>query len=246
MIGIIPTTYAILGTIILIIQSIRSKTHMYFPLLLPLMIFLFMVLTLQKNTPIVQPDLTLKNILSGDTSTGTGFNIRYGLLLLPWAAVISAYLFNVKYTIVKILLFAIFGIQIFSYFSPTYTAIYQIPARIYDKPYGKLVDWMKQNYDSGPILLSASSHEDQMFEMGFDYKTFIHEGTNKYWKESLNDPPRYAQWVIIDPGHQQDMVNRMISEKGRASLDRDFTLMTQIDQAKVYKKKGKPYIEIVR
>lgn len=246
MIGLIPTIYAILGLIVLITNSVRKRTFYFLPLLMPLSLYLFMVLTLQRNTPIVQPELSISNFLSGDTSLGVGFNIRYGLLLLPWAAVMSVYLFQVKNIVIKLIIFAFFGIQIFSYFSHTYSVIYQIPARtgsvLYGKPYQDMVEWMKQNYDGGPILISASSHEDQMFSMGFDYKTFVHEGTNKYWKESLDNPSRYAKWVVRDSGHPEDKVARNMNRLD--ILDREYKLVYNKEQVKIYKKITDPYYKI--
>jgi hypothetical protein len=242
MIGLVPMLFSLLGTVVMLIQAMRKRTVQFLPLLMPLSIFLFMVLTLQRNTPIVQPDLTWANILSSKTSYGTGFNIRYGILLLPWVAIMSAYAFSIRYSLLKIIVFSVFGIQLFTYFRPTYSVLYQIPAKIYAKPYASLVDWMKENYDGGYILISASSHEDQMFEMGFDYRTYIHEGTNKYWKESLDDPPRYAKWVVLDKGHDQDKV--AAKKNIEVVLARDYNLVYDKEQVKIYKIKKKPYFEI--
>ncbi len=240
--GLIPTILALVGIIIMVIKGIKNRDYYFIALLMPLSIFLFMVLTLQRNTPIVQPSLTINNIFSSQVSYQTGFNVRYGILLLPWVAIMCSYVFNSRFKIVSILIFMLFGIQLYSYFNPTYSVMYQIPARINVKPYGDFVKWMKKNYDSGFILISASSHEDQMFEMGFDYKTYIHEGNNKYWKESLDDPPRYATWVVIDKGHPYDNVAR--KKNIEVTLNRDFNLVYEKEQVKVYKIKKKPYFKI--
>lgn len=242
MIGLIPTLYTILGLLILMLFCIWKKTINYLVLLMPISIFLFMVLTLQRNTPIVQPALTISNILSSDTSNQTGFNIRYGLLLLPWAAVMSSFVFRIKPIIIKVLFFSIFLLQVVTYIWPKYTLIYKIPDRLGPKPYGDFVQWMKDHYDGGKILVSAGSHEDQMFEMGFDYKTYIHEGTGKYWKESIDNPSRYATWVVLDSGHPQDQVAKLLT---RADiLDRDYQKVYDQEQLKVYKIITKPYFEI--
>lgn len=244
MIGLIPTIFTILGLLALAYKTIKDRTWYFFPILMPLAIFLFMVLTLQRNTPIVQPALTLANIMRGETSMGTGFNIRYGLLLLPWAAVMSTYLFAVlRPAFLKIVIFAFFGIQIYSYFVPNYSVIYQIPARNFGKPYQDMVEWMKKNYDGGLILISASSHEDQMFAMGFDYKNYIHEGTNRYWKESLDNPSRYSKWVVRDPGHKEDQVARHMNRID--ILDREYKLMYNRDQVRIYKKITDPYFKVI-
>lgn len=244
--GIIPTTMAILAIPIMVFTCIRKKSWDFLVLLMPFAIYLFMVLTLMRNTPIVQPDLTLQNILSGTTSEGTGFNIRYGLLLLPWVAVLCSYLliWRNKYIhpILFVILIGIFGVQIYSYVNPQYTVIYKIPARIYNKPFAKSVNWLQKNYDGGKILISAGSQEDQMFATGFDYKTFIHEGTGKYWKESMNNPSRYAKWVVMDYGHSSDNVARQMNRED--ILKREYKLVYQENQLKIYKKINAPYYKI--
>lgn len=246
MVGLFPILMLAPAMIVMFIQDKINKTFYFVPMLLPLAIFLFMVLTLQRNTPIVQPSLTIDNIFSSETSLQTGFNIRYGLLLLPWVAIMISYLFSYKNMFVNafmaFVVTTLMGVQVLSYLSPSYSVIYQIPARIYPKPYGEFVAWMKENYDGGKILISASSHEDQMFEMGFDYKTYIHEGTGKYWKESLDDPPRYAKWVVLDDGHRLDAV--ALKHGIKTVLERDYNLIYNHQQVRVYKIKNRTYFEI--
>jgi len=252
MIGLIPMIFSLLGVVILITKSLWKRSLYIFPLLMPLAIFLFMVLTLQRNTPIQQPNLTLASILSPDTSLQTGFNVRYGILLLPWVAIISSYLFSLfSFKPFRILLYVLFSflmcIQIYSYSHMQYSVIYQIPARIYPKKDADLVSFMKSHYHGGEILISAAGHEDQMFEMGFDYKTYIHEGTGKYWKEEIDDPPRYATWVVYDSGQDVDQVAKYMKDPHRiAALNRDFNLVFTGDKGllKVYKIKKKPYFTI--
>jgi hypothetical protein len=101
---------------------------------------------------------------------------------------------------------------------------------------------MKKNYDSGPILISASGFEDQMFQMGFPYKTFIHEGNNKYWKESLDHPARYAAWIILDFNHPADTLGKEFKNKPYWFWFYD--LVYDSPNAKIYKIKKKPDLEI--
>ena len=41
-------------------------------------------------------------------------------------------------------------------------------------------------------MISALKHDPQMLQLGFDYKTYIHEGTGKYWKESIEHRDNYS------------------------------------------------------
>jgi hypothetical protein len=246
MIGIIPVVLSIPATIIMLIRDIKDRTFFFLPLLLPLSIFVFMALTLQRNTPIVQPPLNFDSIFSTETSAQTGFNIRYGLLLLPWVAIIISFFFIFKNRHLKaflaVLFVCLFSVQVYTYFRPTYTVLYQIPVSVKPKPYGDFVKWMKANYDGGYIMISAASHEDQMFEMGFDYKTYIHEGVDKYWKECLDDPPRYAKWVVLDKGHDRDAIAQKPGIE--IVLARDYSLVYNKEQVMVYQIKTRPWYEI--
>jgi len=249
MVGIIPTIFCGLGLIIMFIKTKRTRTLYFLPLLLPLVIYLFMVLTLQKNTPIVQPALTWHDIFSAKTSYMTGFNIRYGILLLPWVAVVSAYVFAFRFKIISIFIFLFFFIQLYTYVHPTYTVLYQITFEKYTtRYYPYLVQWMKTHYTGGEIMMSSSSHEDQMFQMGFDYRTFIHEGAGKYWKESIDNPSRYATYVVIDYGHPDDTIAKFFAHNAHRQgiLDRDYNLVFDDvkENVKIYKIKTHPYFKI--
>lgn len=238
-VGVIPAIFAIIGTIVMAITCAVKRSWLFMPLLLPLSIFLFMTLTLQRNTPIVQPNLDWASIMNGQTSLGTGFNIRYGLLLLPWVAIISVYVFKLRPRVLGILVFMLMIFQFHTYWSPDYTILYKIPDKVTPKPYTQFTSWLQQNYDGGKILISAGSMEDQMFNTGFDYSTFIHEGAGKYWAESLDNPSRYSKWVVIDYGNNSDNVARHMNRED--ILDREYKLIYQEGQVKVFKKYTEPY-----
>jgi hypothetical protein len=243
MAGVVPVAFAALGSFIALYRAVRDRSWYFLALFMPLSVFLFMVLTLMRNTPIVQPNLTLENILRGTTSGETGFNVRYGMLVLPWVTLMSTFVFSARFKILAVLVFAVMGIQFYSYFQPRYTAIYQIPYRIYNKPFQSMVDYMRKNYDGGYILVSAAGNEDQMFLMGFDYRTFIHEGAGKYWKETLEYPPRYADWVILNFGSDSDRATRVL-KRNDADLLREYDKVYEREEVAIYKIKHPPWEQI--
>jgi hypothetical protein len=110
------------------------------------------------------------------------------------------------------------------------------------KPFGDFVGWMQKNYDGGKILISAGSLEDQIFKTGFNYSTFIHEGAGKYWNESLDNPSRYAKWVVIDYGNKSDNLAKKMNRED--ILEREYKLMYEEKQLKVFKKITDPYYQI--
>ncbi|MEP7167091.1 MAG: hypothetical protein ABI758_03890 [Candidatus Woesebacteria bacterium] len=244
--GIIPIIYSIFGLIIGTIISIQKRSWNIIVLLLPFSIFLLMVLTLQRNTPIVQPDLTVANILSTTTSLETGFNIRYGIMLLPWVALLTVYVFNLKkpWYIPTILFFVLFSFQIYNTYFPEVTAIYEVTKGMKPKPDQEMVNWMKKNYDGGYIMMSASGFEDQMFTLGFPYRTYIHDGAGKYWTEALDRPARYANWIIIDFNRPSDTLAKILKDKKYWSWDYNLVWDEKGSSVKIYKIKNRPDIII--
>jgi hypothetical protein len=248
--GLIPTILAVIALPLLIYRSLKDKSYYFLPVLLSLAIFAFMILTLMRNTPIEQPDLTLTNIFSPETNKVNEFNIRYGLLMLPIIVLLCSYLFKVKFVVLRIVLFGLLCIQFYSYFKPTYTVIFQIPISIADsvgpggERYKAYKEWLKDNYDQGLIMISALKHDPQMFQLGLDYKTYIHEGTGRYWKESIKYPQRYATWIVMDSYNKDDQVTKFL--KNSPYLKSHYNLVYNNDGMRIYKIKTKPEKDVVQ
>ena len=246
--GLIPMMLSFIGVTLIILRSIKLKSVNYIPLVLPFSISLFMVLTLMRNTPIDQPELTMVNILSTKTSYLPEFNIRYGLLLLPWVAVFCGFIFSIKFLPLKILLILLMLFQFQSYFTNNISIIYQIPRSISgNNTQGTIRDkallaGMKEKYNGGLMMISALKHDPQMFQMGIDYKNFIHEGTDKYWKKSITDPQVYAKWISLDINNPNDQVTKFL--KDSPSIKNYYDLVYEYQGMQLYKIRTAPEIPV--
>lgn len=241
--GLIPTVLATIALPVLASRSIKDRSYYFLPALLSLSIFVFMILTLQRNTPIGQPELNINSISSSKTSYVTEFNIRYGLLVLPMVAILCAYLFAVRSVVLKAILILLMSVQIYSYIKPVYTVIYQMPLHVADKmskgasKKNEMTHWMIKNYDGGYIMISALKNDPQMLQMGLPYRTFIHEGTGKYWKESQKNPQRYAKWIIFNKNNEYDQVTKYL--KGSPILRSYYRMVFDNKGMVIYKIKTK-------
>ncbi|MDQ5951138.1 MAG: hypothetical protein QG639_415 [Patescibacteria group bacterium] len=249
--GLIPVTFALFGYLISTFKILLKKMPFHLPIFLHLSVYAFLVFTLTRNTPINQPALTLDALLSFNTNYFIEFNLRYGILMLPAIAVASSYLFAFKNIFVRLILVLLVGIQILNYIYPFGTLIYQIPVAVREnitRNYPRdlaLIEWFKENYDGGPILISAAKHDPKMFNMGIDYKNFIHEGTQQYWTGSLLFPPKYAKWIIYDyygQGGASDSVYRNLKDSEYVTINYD--IVYDYEGIRVYKIKTKPDIDI--
>lgn len=249
--GLLPSLMAICGMGYLVFHSIVRKKYYLLSALLPLSIFAFMILTLQKNTPIGQPDLNIENLLSPLTSKIPEFNLRYGILMLPLIALMCGYLFQIRNLAFRSFLMALFLMQIVSYFQISPTLIYQIPVSISDtitqgKPRDRAaITWFKTHYKGGLILMSAARHDPQMFQLGINYASFIHEGTSSYWQESLTSPQKYATWIYIDYQNREGVNDRVTKAlKDSPLLDKFYDKVYDQDGMYIYKIKSAPQISL--
>ncbi|MBI1862732.1 hypothetical protein HYS00_01290 [Candidatus Microgenomates bacterium] len=246
--GLIPSVMAVIALPIVAYRSIKDKSFYFLPVLLCTSMYVFMLLTLMRNTPIDQPDFTLANIFSLKLNKFPEFNIRYGLLMLPMITILCSYLFNIKSAALKGILFALVSIQFYSYYKPTFNIIYQIPISVTDNitqgtPKEKaMVVWMKKHYDGGLIMISALKHDPQMLQMGLKYRTYIHEGAGRYWKESTKDPQRYAKWVIMDSYNVDDQVTKYLGKS--PNMKYFYNRVYTNDGMWIFKIKTKPDKEI--
>jgi len=176
-----------------------------FIILLPLSISAFMFATFYKSSlPLVVPPLNLSTITNFNTTYKIELNIRYGILLWPFIVVMIGWLISRNNFFKKMGIIVL----IIAILTPLYHKaflIYQLPL-IWDR--GSAVnereypgrDWLKANYKGGLIFISAYKHDPIMFQLGYPYKTFIHEGTEKYWLTSVKQPEVYAEWIFMaDP-----------------------------------------------
>jgi hypothetical protein len=164
--------------------------------------------------------------------------------MIPCFAIFSAFLFKYKNIFLRSLLILIFSIQLYSYISPTYSVIFQIPIDFIHGNSNKLPDdvsWLKTHYNGGLIMVSALKHDPEMFELGVDYKNYIHEGTGKYWKTSIKDPSKYATWVWFAYDNLDDQVTKYL--KDSSVLENAYTLVYNKNVIRIYKIKTKPEID---
>lgn len=203
--GIIVFCISLLGIIFTIHQILVKKKAQYF--LLPALWIpaVFTIYALYKgNVPMNVPEF----FASGAPKF---FNVRYAIYSLPAISIFIGIL-PIKKTIMYLLV--LIAILVNSYLLTPYHLDSQITV-VEDAVGGELaeikdvVDWMRQNYDEGYILASAATNDPVIFSLGINMNRYITEGSGKYWEESIENPSKYAKWVIIADS-ERDMVKKYI------------------------------------
>ena len=61
-------------------------------------------------------------------------------------------------------------------------------------------DFLKQNYNGGNTPTAAGAFDSVIYFSDLPMKEFIYEGTRRYWTESLENPVKYAEWIVMADG----------------------------------------------
>lgn len=198
-IGILTFILGFLGWLYFMIKNKDiSKRAIGFIFLSP---FIFNVLALYLGHSVIHlPELI------GDT----WFNIRYGLLMIPWAAVFIGYLTSHRHIFAKTLVPIILVIQSLLFFSSRYVVTLDDglwgSSQKNVKGTGK---WIHDNIgpQDGLILVSVASHDAILFSSNLPLKRYIHEGTRSYWQNATKYPDQHARFVIMRTHDNLDKVS---------------------------------------
>ncbi len=205
--GIIIFITSILGMLVFLFD--RKKENRFFVLLLLLVPLFFNVATLFLGQSVIFiPSLT------PTTFEWTLFNVRYGVMMAPFAAIFFGYFVARRSAFGKTLLVALIISQAMLYFigfSPVLAfqdgthGLSSFIAKIPDAQY-----FIANNYDHGMVLVDDYARTISIIRTSIPMKEIIYVGNKPYWEESLTEPQKYARWIVM---HRNDAVWRNIYDR---------------------------------
>lgn len=145
----------------------------------------------------------------------TWFNVRYGIMLMPSIAIFVAYLVDrfrpLRPTLIGLLALVIF----FSFSSRDAVTIDDALVGSSQKNVKEVSGWLRENTANkkGFILISVASHDSIIFSSGLPMKKFIHEGSHKYYLGAIENPDKWARWIVVRSNSNDDSTWRLISDK---------------------------------
>jgi len=142
----------------------------------------------------------------------TWFNVRYGMMLLPSIAIFSAYLVNRLKRIKWPLLSVFFMISFFAYVNTDAVTIDDAVYGASQKNVAEVSTWLRDNAKDKPgfVLISAASHDAIIFSSSLPMKKFIHEGTGLYWDYAIENPDKWARWIVVRTHDMNDLTFKEI------------------------------------
>jgi 4-amino-4-deoxy-L-arabinose transferase-like glycosyltransferase len=194
--GVIPTILSFFGLIYFLIKNI-TKPKNFGPFLLILTYF-FNIFSLYSGQSVIWIPFLPPYF-------ETYFNIRYGLLMLPAIAFFIAYLTR-KNIIIKVIVIVLLFVQMFLFVYPKYLPIFGHrigtvtlldTVSSVNTQTKNASTFLRTHYDKGLIMASSASIDAFIFRTGIPLKNYITEGTGQYWKTSLQDPRKYATWLVF-------------------------------------------------
>lgn len=175
---------------------------------------------------------------TGD-SAGSMFNVRYGILALPFAA-IGVGLFAAEYgkilrTPAMLLLIAAVAIQ------AAITAVDK-PITLQDGQIGSsafvqhgLAEFLEKNVGQDEeVLMSMSYFNPVAHASTLQLDQFIHEGAGTAWRAATNSPKQHVEWIVMSNGSRIDPVYKILQSERRAAFTADYQLMYQDKYSHVY------------
>ena len=174
----------------------RETKNRFFIWLLLLVPFFFNIATLFLGQSVIFiPGLT------PTTFEWTLFNVRYGVMMVPFAAIFLGYLAHKSGTFGRTLLAVLIIIQaalFFIGFSPVLAledgrrGLSSFIAKIPDAQY-----FLLNNYDHGLVLLDDYARAISIIRTNIPMENIIYVGNKPYWDESLREPEKYARWIVM-------------------------------------------------
>jgi hypothetical protein len=171
--------------------------------------------------------------LSGDT----WFNVRYGIMMMPSVAIFVGYLahraIGLRPVLVGLLLFVLF----FQFSSEDAVTIDDGRVGSSQKNVTEVAGWLAKNAGlrEGFVLISAASHDSIIFSSGLPMKRFIHEGAGSYYTSAIENPDRWARWIVVRTNSNSDSTWRLLKDNP-GFLDR-YTKVDTYPFADVYELK---------
>lgn len=127
------------------------------------------------------------------------FNVRYGVMLVPFIAFFVGYLFDKVKPGYKAFILFIFLFQIGLYLIG-YSKVISLADGTEGLSRSKSPDaeqWLAHHYDGGLVLLDDYARSVSILRINVPMEKIIYIGNKPYWDESLVQPEKYARWIVM-------------------------------------------------
>jgi len=221
-VGFIGTALALIGLVVWPSSWPRKKWVLLLPAATLFSPFIFHVLSLYSgNSILMTPELGLSD---PQNPSSAWFNVRYGLMMLPAAAIWGTFFLKKRFWQIVVLLLLL-----------TQSAYALTSSNIITLTDGTLgssalavsgeARWLSHHTQPDDLILtSIAYHSAFAFETGLPLRQFIHEGTDTLWQSALANPSPNTEWIIMMNGDVGDPVYNALIKKNNHWFNQHYQL----------------------
>lgn len=155
----------------------------------------------------------------------TYYNLRYGLEMLPAAAIFPSFLISSRLRPkIRLALAAVFValvlVQAISIVSKgpaeiplAKEGVLNTPCR--SKTQQAVIEFLRNRYDGQPVLAAAGKWPCVMPAVGIPFRKTLSESNREYWAELRTRPERLVEWIVRGEGDAVDELMRAYPEAFR-------------------------------
>ncbi len=191
---------ALSGLLYLLVSTKRIR-HPYFVVLILLVPFIFNVVTLFLGQSVIFiPNLTPANF------EWHLFNVRYGVMMVPLAAIGAAYLLYRSPKLFKPVIVAVvlFQLSLFALGRNKVVTLEDgrsgLSSEIAKLPNAQF--WFADHYDNGLVLVDDYARTMSIIRTPVPMQDVIYVGNKPYWEQSFTEPEKYATWIVMQKNDQ--------------------------------------------
>lgn len=171
---------------------------------------------------------------------GNMFNVRYGLMSLPFIALAGS-LFA-RYKAIAIVIFGLIITQALFFYRFDYVltlndSLKGVSAFHINASSEKLAQTLANNCKNTETLMMIASHDETVIASNLPIKRFIYEGNYRYWQSALKNPTPLVGCIVMGThdSAQDPVRNALIHTK---ALQKNYLVILDTDTDLVYKKKN--------
>lgn len=190
--GFVLFMISIAGFILYMLRT--QNKYRYFVALILLVPYIFNILTMYLGQSVIFiPSLTPVSF------EWRLFNVRYGLLMIPFVALFAGYLFMRTAGLGRVVLVGLIAFQ-YALFAVGYSQVITLLDGTVGLSHAKRPDaerWMREHYDQGLVLVDDYARTISIIRANIPMQSIIYVGNKPYWEESLREPEKYAEWIVM-------------------------------------------------
>ena len=177
---------------------------------------------------------------------GYWFNVRYGILALPFVAVLIG-LFAGWRRLAMLIAVEVLILQ--SYMFTTGEVITVTDGTKGSSAYRNAPIARELSEIVAPnetVLMSVSFFNPVAFDSGLQLRQFVHEGVSKKWKKALENPAVYAQWIVMSSTNDGEPVRKALLVKKNETFLNYYEEVYSDNEATVYRLKDNTTVSYTR